>query len=59
MDDHDSEQLLLLLDKYVSAYDTSADMTIEDLTEDLAMSMDVTSDRADSARANIQANFTH
>lgn len=60
MNDAQAEQLLELLAMY--AEDESAEvvrgMTVDMLAVDLAMSMDVTSDRADRARQIIEEAFT-
>lgn len=52
--DKNAEELLILLEAYVTEYESCADMKISEVAEDLAMSMDVTTDRADSALRNIE-----
>lgn len=58
--DIEAEQLLVLIDKAVDPETGDGypgDITLESFVEDLAMSMDPTTDNADRARANIQANL--
>lgn len=55
MTNTECEQLLELLHKYVTEYSSgSPNMEISELAEDLAMSMDVTTDRADFLRSEIE-----
>jgi hypothetical protein len=55
--DKECVELLRLLHKYVSEYGDSADMTISEMAEDLAMSMDETTDEADQLRVEIVARL--
>lgn len=53
--DTQAEQLLELILVAVTEFgETSTDMTIGDFAEDIAMSMDTTSDRADELRREIE-----
>lgn len=54
MTDHEALTLLQLLAKYVTEYDSCADMKISEMAEDLAMSMDVTTEEADELRRTIE-----
>jgi len=53
MTDKEILELLRLVYKYVSEYGDSQDMTISEMVEDLAMSMDETTDEADRLRVEI------
>lgn len=53
MDDTEAMQLLRLLHKYVTDHDIRTDDTIADVADDLAMSMDVTTDEADNIRKEL------
>jgi hypothetical protein len=55
--DHDAEQLLEMLHKYVMAYTPDIPQTIPALAEDLAMGMDVTTDYVDRLRVEIESQF--
>lgn len=51
--DEECLAFLRLLHKYVTEYGDCADMQLSDLAEDLAMSMDHTTDEADRLRVEI------
>lgn len=53
MDDNEAMQLLRLLYKYHEEHAIDPDDSIGDLVEDLAMSMDNTSDEAEKIRREI------
>lgn len=55
MTDYEALQLLTLLHQYVTEYAPDIPQTISALAEDLAMSMDRTSDAADELRQQIEA----
>lgn len=55
MTDAECEELLRLLHKYVTEYGSCSNMTVSEMAEDLAMSMDVTTDAADQYRREIEA----
>jgi len=50
MTDDEAVVLMRLLYRYVYAYGGSVEMTIQEMADDLAMSMDVTTDEADELR---------
>jgi len=55
MTDSECEELLRLLHKYVFEYDPPAsNMRLSDMIEDLAMSMDHTTDKADQYRREME-----
>lgn len=54
MDDHESRELLRRLHKYVMYYAPDVPQTIPALAEDLAMSMNVTTDEDDRMRREIE-----
>lgn len=56
--DNDAQRLLELLRKYAEAYAPDLPQTIPAMAEDLAMSMDVTSDLADRCRVYLEAVWT-
>lgn len=59
MTDAQATELLRLLHAYVTEYGScSNDVTISDVAEDLAMSMDETSDEADRLRRDIEGALT-
>lgn len=58
MTDEECVALLRLMHKYVTEFDSCTDMSISDMAEDLAMSMDVTTDEADMLRQEITAAVT-
>lgn len=58
MNDFEALALLRLLHKYVEEFGSSTNMTISELAEDLAMSMDETIDEADFLRAEIERMVT-
>lgn len=53
-DDRDSLNLLRLLDKYQKCFAPDLPQTVSALAEDLAMSMEPTSDEADQLRQEIE-----
>jgi hypothetical protein len=55
MSDAECLQALKLLHKYVTEYDSCANMSLTDYAEDLAMSMDETTDEADNLRREIES----
>jgi hypothetical protein len=59
--DVDAQGCLVALEKIITDEEVqyAADITLEDFVEDLAMSMDITTQEADDARANIQAHLSH
>ena len=54
MTDQEALEFLRLLYKYVTEYSSCTDMHISEMAEDLAMSMDVTSNEADRLRREIE-----
>jgi hypothetical protein len=54
MTDQECVDMLRLLHSYVVEYGSSADMKISEMAEDLAMSMDVTTNEADRLRRWIE-----
>jgi hypothetical protein len=59
LSDAQAEELLFLILIAITEYgETKRDMTLEDFVEDVAMSMDTTSDRADDFRREIGENLT-
>jgi len=55
--DIDAEQLLHLLHRYVTTYTPDLPQTIPAMAEDLAMSMDETTDLADKCRREIEQAY--
>jgi hypothetical protein len=58
LSDKEAEELLRLMHKAVTEYDSCANMSISEFASDLAMAMDETTDKADQYRREIEEFVT-